>query len=113
VKLISYAEATWLVGDEATDVLMEYAVLLGRTGSADAVTISALDANGSRHDVSFLIGPATMMTAGSADSESPEPDNGEAIALIKERMRQLRTDPIAIPVEAQTEVSYPLEVPIE
>lgn len=90
MKLLTYAEAGWLVGDDAAQALIDYAVALGRSNSADAIEMSALDEQGRPEVVTFLIGPATMMTAESTVSAFDEPENGRSVATIRERLARLQ-----------------------
>lgn len=88
--MLTYAEATWLVGDEAALAIVDYAVALGRSGSADSIEFKALGPQGQAELVTFLIGPATMMTVESTDSLLDEPDNMKAIATIRERLARIQ-----------------------
>ncbi|CAN5188968.1 hypothetical protein BH11ACT3_BH11ACT3_19790 [soil metagenome] len=86
MKSITYGEHSWLLGDEAADTLLEYAVVLARRGTADAVEMRAVDAEGRDQRVRFLIGPATMMTSEPSTSPLDEPENADTIAMIRERI---------------------------
>lgn len=88
--MLTYAEATWLVGDDAAQAIIDYAVALGRTGSADSIEFAALGPQGALERVTFLIGPATMMTMESTDSTAEEPENSLAIATIRERLARIQ-----------------------
>jgi hypothetical protein len=100
VKQITYAESSWLVGDDTADAIIEYAVLLARIESADSVRVAAISADGREHEVTLLIGPATMMTAEAVDLEIEEPDNTVAIAEIYQRMGRITAPPNARPYDA-------------
>lgn len=91
MKSITYAEKSWLLGDLAADAVVEYAVLLARTGSADSVDVSVLSLDGTAHSLTLVVGPATMMTSAPVDTALEAPNNDDAIALIHERMRIIRT----------------------
>lgn len=107
MKSITYAEKSWLLGDAAADAVVEYAVLLAKTNSADSVDLQALSADGAPHLLTLVIGPATMMTAASEASVADEPDNEEAVAIIHERMRVITHPPISLPAGDVTgEVSW-------
>ncbi|CAN5538661.1 hypothetical protein BH10ACT7_BH10ACT7_23490 [soil metagenome] len=90
MKLLTYAEAGWLVGDDAAQAIVDYAVALGRTSSADSIEFSALGPQGQTEMVTFLIGPATMMTIESTDSALDEPENSAAITTIRERLARIK-----------------------
>jgi hypothetical protein len=101
VKQITYSDNSWLVGDDAADAIIEYAVLLARIESADAVQVAALGSDGQEQDVTFLIGPATMMTAETTESGLAEPDNSEAVADLRQRMGRITSPPHARPYHSE------------
>lgn len=85
MKRIIYGETSWLVGDDAADTVLLYAVELAQRDSAASVDLTVLDGAGAEQTVKFLIGPATMMMAETTWSSLPEPDNSTAV----DRMREL------------------------
>jgi hypothetical protein len=91
MKLITYGESSWLLGDEAADSLIAYAVLLAQHETADSIVIKAIDQAGAQRDVTFLIGPATMMTGESTTSALTEPDNAAALSMIADRTASINT----------------------
>lgn len=86
MKLLNYGDADWLVGDDAAEALLDYCVFMGRISSSDSVEVSALDPDGITEAVTFLIGPATMMTASTLETDFTEPDNRDAVDEIHRRM---------------------------
>lgn len=107
MKSITYAEKSWLLGDAAADIVVEYAVLLARTNSADSVDVNALSPSGESHRLTLVIGPATMMTSASEENAGEEPDNEDAVAVIRERIRVITDPPISLPAgDATGEVSW-------
>jgi hypothetical protein len=99
MKLINYGDTDWLIGDDAADLLLEYSVLLAKTGSADSVDMAVLSADGEAQEVSMLIGPATMMTARPVPSDLDEPDNAEPIADVRGRIDAIVSPPPVLPGE--------------
>jgi len=90
-----YAEKSLMMGDEVADLMMEYAVLLARHGSADSVDVEAIGTDGDQVTATFLIGPATIMVAETARSSFPEPENGSAVTYLKEQIGLIRVPPLA------------------
>lgn len=90
VKQLTYAEATWLVGDDAASAIIDYVVALGRANSADSIEFSAITSDGHSEKVTFVIGPATMMTAESTEASYDEPENSEAVATIRQRIARIQ-----------------------
>ena len=95
MKLINYGDTDWLIGDDAATLLLEYSVLMAKGGSADSVDVAVLKTDGSPESVSFLIGPATMMTSRAFDTAFDEPDNELAVARMERAMRDLVPTPIS------------------
>ena len=97
MKLINYGDTDWLIGDDAATLLLEYSVLMAKGGSADSVDVAVLKTDGSPESVSFLIGPATMMTSRAFDTAFDEPDNAEAIEVVRGRMDAIVSPPPVLP----------------
>jgi hypothetical protein len=92
MKRIYYGEADFLVGDEAADTLVEYAVLMAKLGTADSVQVGVIGPDGNAEVATFVIGPATILMVETTRSELPEPDNAEAIKYMAERTEVLSRD---------------------
>lgn len=97
MKLINYGDTSLLLGDDMADLLLEYSVLLARSGSADSTSVNALDVNGAELHLHILIGPATMMTASEAESEFAAPDNTAALSEVREKIAAIVTPPSVLP----------------
>jgi len=88
MKNIVYGESTWLIGDAAADALLDYAVLMAQTGSADNVEAVVLGPDGNRETASLVLGPATMITAQTTRSELDEPDNSALMEYLRVRLER-------------------------
>jgi hypothetical protein len=97
MKHVTYAEKSLLVGDEAADVLLEYAAVLARTGEADTVELMALGAEGNDVVATFLLGAATVLMAETGNTSVEEPDNHAIVAYMRQRIIALSTPPPARP----------------
>lgn len=97
MKHVTTADKSLLIGDEAAETLIAYATLLGQNQSADDVTLSAYGADGDPVEVTFLLNNGTTLLIESSESEVPEPDNGEALVDLRERMRLLQSPPTVQP----------------
>jgi hypothetical protein len=89
MKHITYAEKSLLVGDDAADTMLEYAALLTTHGRGDTVTLRALGADGDEVDATFLLAGGAPLMAETAGTQIPEPDNAEATAAMRARIRRL------------------------
>lgn len=96
MKRIRYGDDWWLIDDAAAAAVLEFAVLLAKHDLASSVQLRVMDDAGAVHAVSFLIGPATMMSSESVDTTLTDPDNTEAIAAIREQMDRIISPPNAV-----------------
>jgi hypothetical protein len=86
VKHITISDKSFLIGDEVADLLVRYAALLGKIHSADSVRIRAIGIDGEAVDADFLLNSGTVLMAESSRSQLPEPDNGDAVEYMRERI---------------------------
>jgi len=99
VKHVTYAEKSLLMGDEAADLLMRYATLLGQRGSTDSVTVAALGADGNDVEAAFLLGPGAALMIETANTATPEPDNTDAVRYLADRIDELAQPNVVVPSE--------------
>lgn len=86
MRHISYAETLFSTDDRVAELLLEYAALLARAGSADTVTVPGRVSTGNVEPVSVLIGPASQITAWGDDEPFGEEVSG-VIADLEQRIR--------------------------
>lgn len=86
---VTYSEKSLLVGDQAAELLMSYATVLGRTGGTDSVTVHAIGVEGNEVDATFLLNPSTILMIESANTTTNEPDNEYAIEYMRQRVNAL------------------------
>lgn len=89
MKHMTYAEKSLMVGDEAADMLMEYAAELGRNRTSDTVIVRAITTTGDDVEATYLLGEGAPLMAESTHGRLPEPDNSAAIGYMKDRLRSL------------------------
>ncbi|PPI20546.1 hypothetical protein C5D34_07370 [Rathayibacter sp. AY1B1] len=89
MKHILFADKTILVGDEAADALVEYAVALAAKGAADTVEYTGIGADGGTVDATFLVNAAAALVIETTPSDLPEPDNSEEVARLRRRIDAL------------------------
>jgi hypothetical protein len=75
MKHITYGDKSLLIGDEAADVLLEYAAVLGQHNTADDMVVHALGSDGDDVDATFLLGQGAPLMAETSTTRTPEPDN--------------------------------------
>ncbi|MGO4536792.1 hypothetical protein [Leifsonia sp. 2MCAF36] len=89
MKHVTYSDKSLLVGDDAADLLMSYATVLGRTDGTDTVTVHAIGVDGNEVDATFLLNPSTIMMIETANTGVEEPDNEYAVEYMRERVKAL------------------------
>lgn len=89
-----------LLGDEAADVLTEYAALLADHGGGDRVRLNAISGDGDEVVVTVVLSRGSTLLTETAHTGMPEPDNREAIAVLRRRIQRLRTPPPVQPVDS-------------
>jgi hypothetical protein len=99
MKHITYAEKSILVGDEAADVLLEYAAALTTAGRGDKVDIAAHSADGDEIIASLVLGDGVSVMAETTTSTAPEPDNARAVSYMREQMAELSATRRAVPMD--------------
>lgn len=80
------ADKSLLVGNEAADTLVEYAALLARLTSGDAVSLRAIGVDGDEVTVAFLLNSGTVLVTETTTSSLPEPDNDDPVAYMRGRI---------------------------
>lgn len=89
MKHVTFAEKSLLVGDEAADLLLEFARLIGQRGGSDLVTVHAIGPDGNDVDATFLINASTVMMAETASAQLSEPDNADAEDYLSARIDEI------------------------
>jgi hypothetical protein len=109
MKHLTYADRSVLTGDEAADVLVEFSAVLAETGHADSVTLNALGDDGNAIVAKFVLGSGTNLMSASTTSQLPEPENGDAIAYMKEQIALLTLPTEAVPSDDEWRSADSLE----
>lgn len=97
MKHLTVESKDLLVGDEAADVLTEYAALIARQGGGDHVELRAYSGDGDNVVVSIVLSSGTTLIAESSHNTLPEPDNAEAIAYMREMIHKATSPPSVQP----------------
>lgn len=80
------AEKSLLIGDEVASLLVQYAVLVAKSGSADAVQLHAVGVDGEEVIATLLLNGGTVLIAESTGSSLPEPDNGALADYLRSKL---------------------------
>ena len=99
MKHLTYADKSLLMGDEAADILIEYAAALARRGDADSVYVNAVGEDGDEVVATLLLDAGAPIMAETSHTSLPEPDNSQIIGYIRERLGRFRSPPAALPAD--------------
>jgi hypothetical protein len=105
MKHVTMAEKNLLIGDEAAELLIEYAALLARNDEADTVELSAIGQDGDPVEVTFLLNSGTVLLLESSYANFAEPDNADAEDYLRSRIEAIENPPMAGTTERQPESS--------
>jgi hypothetical protein len=92
MRHVTYADKSLMIGDEATDTMMEYVVALVNAGKADTVEINAWSNDGQEVVATFLLQTGAPVMAETVHTSMNEPENLTAVAYMRERLDELRRE---------------------
>ncbi|MGT2426032.1 hypothetical protein [Amnibacterium kyonggiense] len=87
MRRIAYAQTVIGTDEHLADLVLRYAAVLARAGSADTVAMPGRVADGPIEPVSMLLGPASQITSWS-DDEPFDADVTEAVADLEARIAE-------------------------
>lgn len=102
MKHMTFADKSFLLGDETAVAVLEYAAALAHHHDADDVELETISSDGDEVRATLLLGGGAPLMAESAHTELPEPDNADALAYMKRRIDALRHAPSANPLDPET-----------
>jgi hypothetical protein len=88
MKHVTTADRSLLVGDEAADLLLDYAALVAQLGRGDSVRMRAIGVDGEAVTVGFLLNSGTTMLIESSASTLSEPDNAVVVEHLRARLAE-------------------------
>lgn len=91
MRHISYAETLFATDERVGALVMEYAAVLARAGSADTVTVPGRRGEGGVEPVEILVGPASQITTWS-DDEPFGVEVGHVVDDLERRIRHATAD---------------------
>ena len=99
MKILTYAGAELMTGDDIADAVLEYCVALAEVATAETIEIPVLKVDGSRGVASLLVGPASQIVAAPVDTDLDEVIDEDTIRLLHARTEAHR--PVAQPSDLQ------------
>lgn len=104
MRRISYSDDGFVTTDAVAERLLEYAKLLGRTGSDDVVQVPAVGDDGEIVSVELLIGPASQLLA--REVVAPEVDLGSDDLLAELDRRIAKAGPSRATAQQDADQTY-------
>lgn len=100
MKHLTYADKSLLVDNESADLIVDYAVAIASSGTADKVELRGFGADGDEVVGSFVLNSGTILMAETVHTSIPDPDNSEAVAYMRGRLGRLQSPPMVQPSDA-------------
>jgi hypothetical protein len=102
---VTFADKSLLMGDDAAEILLEYATALAASGQADQVMLRAIGGDGNEVEVHMLLNAGTIIASESTNSTTNAPDNRDNVTDIRRRLGRLTAGigPGAFPYSADHE----------
>src|SRR5215213_1051386 len=92
MRHVTYADKSLMIGDEATELMMEYVAALVNAGQADTVEINAWSDDGQEVVATFLLQTGAPVMAETVHTSMNEPENWEAVAYMREHLAKLQRE---------------------
>ncbi|MGN6127381.1 MAG: hypothetical protein ACTHON_12490 [Humibacter sp.] len=89
MKQLVVAGAGFLLGDDAADTVVDYATVLTRLSSADAIELRARTVDGRDTTVYFVLNSATSVLALSVADDGSEPDNRAPVSYMRQAIERI------------------------
>jgi len=100
MKHIAYTETVIETDGRLADLVLEYAKVLARSGTADTIRIPYRAENGAIEEMTMLVGPASQITAwGDEDDDGLGTAADDAAAELERRIR-VSTDSV-VPTDGE------------
>jgi hypothetical protein len=93
MKHLTVESKDLLIGDEAADVLTEYAAIVADQGLGDRVELHAFSSDGDEVTATIVLSAGTTFLTETTHNSLPEPDNSDAIAYMRQRIALATTPP--------------------
>ena len=103
---ITFADKSFIVGDDAAQTALKYAALLARNNNADTVTLHAISSDGDEVDAVLLLDAGAPLMAETVNSTMPEPDNTAAVSYMTAQMSRFMNGNDIVPEDAASLEGY-------
>jgi hypothetical protein len=88
MRHVTLAHTSVLIGDEAADLLLDYAALVAQLGRGDSVRLNAVAMGGGDVSIGVLLNSGSSMLVESSACALPEPENALAVAYLRSKLAQ-------------------------
>jgi hypothetical protein len=86
MRQLQTAHISLEIGDDAAELLLEYAALLATAGRGDVVELHGFDAHGKTVDMSLLLNGASVLSTTTSASSALEPDNRHTVEYLHSQL---------------------------
>ena len=94
MKHLVFGSKSLLTGEEAADLLGQYAALLGKLASADYIELQCIDSLGNETIAGFLLNGGANLVVETASTRIDEPVNDDAVAYMRRQLDSYSPVPI-------------------
>lgn len=109
MKLVTYAEKTHLMGDDAADVLLEYARTLALADTTETVTLREIDLHGNEVEATSLLNASTPILVESTNSGLEVPGNEQIVENMRHATAALLDPPAVQPEDRSGDPRPPFD----
>lgn len=106
MKHITYAGKSMFTGDEAADVLVQYAAALAHAQDGDSVKVRVISPDGNDVEAHFLLDTGAPLMSESTNSTQPDPDNSDVVEYMRRRIMELENPQAVQPQDQTMPASY-------
>ena len=97
MKHVTYSQKSLFLGDEAADLLIEYARLVAKSQTSDTVTVPAVGSDGNQVRATFLLTTSTIIMVESTDSDFAGPLDEGTVEDLRQRIDRISAVNVAQP----------------
>lgn len=87
MRIVSYADQSFLTSDDVASALLQLAAALARAGTSEVVAIPFVDGGGEARQAELTVGPASQLVSFESDAPEIALDEEETLASLRRRER--------------------------
>ncbi|THG30123.1 hypothetical protein [Naasia lichenicola] len=107
MRHITFGDKSLLMGDEAAQVLVDYAAALTNAGRADSVEMRAIGTDGNDVNTDMLLDSSTSLMSETATTVMEEPDNAAVVEYMRRQMALIDVPPVIVSTDLHDPSDFP------